>query len=572
MKTLFLGTVPFSGAMELFFHTALQSMMVLGAAIVTVRLMRRSSSAARHLVLFGAILSLLIVPVSSALLPAWHVLPRWMDASYSSKLMQPSGEPLLLPGPAFKPVEKKSTPSGNRQVAVPSVSRAPSWQWGWMLWLAGIFVAALPAAGGIFSLWRLERSARKITAGPAWQLVRELQGGRDILLLQSNQRRMPMTWGLFRPRLLLPADAEDWSRERREVVLRHELAHIARRDYAANLLTELVCALYWFNPLVWITARRLKMEREQACDDMVLKAGVRPTLYAEEVLQIAAQFPLSRLAACGAVAMASTLEGRLLAILDGKRNRGTVNRPLAAAVSGTLAIILVFSSMLRAAPPSGRGVLPASRTPGPIAWWRAEGDGNDRAGGHDGQFPFGTRFLRGPWGNAFDFRRSHAIENQLQRVSIPDSRDFELSDEFTLEAWIRPLNYGGIVLFRGDDRGGFDHWQLDLRTEGNLTFSFNTARNEAAGVSTPIQLYQWQHVAATFHHGTMKLYINSVPVAEAKTALRPVTVLDPSANPALGIGNTGGTNYNIPFDGLIDEVRIYNHALSGEEIAEALRR
>ena len=78
--------------------------------------------------------------------------------------------------------------------------------------------------------------------------------------MQANQRRMPMTWGLLRPKLLLPADSDRWSDERRRLVIRHELAHVERRDYLTNLITQFVCALYWFNPLVWLVARQLRVE------------------------------------------------------------------------------------------------------------------------------------------------------------------------------------------------------------------------------------------------------------------------------------------------------------------------
>jgi len=174
-------------------------------------------------------------------------------------------------------------------------------------------------------------------------------------------------------------------------------------------------------------------------------------------------------------------------------------------------------------------------------------------------------------GGAFNFLRSHSIEHQLQRVSIPDSPDFELSETLTLEAWIYPIEYGGIVLLRGDDRGGYDTWQVDLMTEKHISFVFNSADNQGFAVSAPIQLLQWQHIAAVFDRGTMSLYINGILSAQKKTELRPIAVLDKDASPALGIGNAGGKFYSMPFNGAIDEVRIYNRALTEAEIDARMR-
>ena len=70
----------------------------------------------------------------------------------------------------------------------------------------------------------------------------------------------------------------------------------------------LVCALYWFNPLVWLAARRMVAERERACDDIVLRHGAKPADYAEQVLEISAGLSTGWLAGSGGIAMAAPLE------------------------------------------------------------------------------------------------------------------------------------------------------------------------------------------------------------------------------------------------------------------------
>jgi hypothetical protein len=367
------------------------------------------------------------------------------------------------------------------------------------------------------------------------------------------------------------------------------LAHVQRYDFLTILVTRLACALFWFNPFVWLMARETGRQQEQACDDIVLAEGAIPACYAEEVLQIAAGYGAGAFSSLAAVTMArrSTLEGRLIAILDSTQNRGSLTRGSVLATVAMVALALIPVSMLGTAQitiapspaaPSSTSRSAAESGPrehldhGLVAWWRGEEDGKDVAGNHDGLFPFGIRFVPGLIGKAFDFRRSHAIAHQLQRVSIPDSADFQLSEAMTLEAWLFPREYGGVVLIRGDNRGGFDTWQVDLMTPKHVSFTFNAADNQAVGIHTPIQLGQWQHIAATFERGSMRLYVNGVLGGHTSTDLRPVVQLNLSDEPALGIGNAGGTLYSMPFDGVIDEVRIYNRALSETEIEQRLRR
>ena len=98
---------------------------------------------------------------------------------------------------------------------------------------------------------------------------------RPVRLLQSADNPMPLTWGWWRPVVLLPADAANWPSERRRIVLLHELAHAKRWDCLTQTVARMVCALYWINPLVWLAAQRMCVERERACDDLVLNSGCR---------------------------------------------------------------------------------------------------------------------------------------------------------------------------------------------------------------------------------------------------------------------------------------------------------
>ena len=242
---------------------------------------------------------------------------------------------------------------------------------------------------GYVSLWLLQGRCDQIKDGDLPRLLVELRrelGVRDnVTLLGSPMRAMPMTWGLWRACLLLPEQARHWPREqasKEEPVLLHELGHIQRRDCLTQLLAQVVCALYWFNPLTWIAARRMQIERERACDDRVLNTGVEPSSYAKHLLHSASAMPAFRFAGA-AIAMArpSTLEERLRAIMDTHRNRRSLTGHAAALIAlvllGMLIPVAILKGQERPAqtpPPADQPrIEPATRPSGPPAGGRPFG-------------------------------------------------------------------------------------------------------------------------------------------------------------------------------------------------------
>ena len=111
-----------------------------------------------------------------------------------------------------------------------------------------------------------------------------------VRLLQSDQPALLVTWGLFTPKVMLPADAASWDADRIRVVLAHELAHVQRSDWIVQIGGELLRSAYWFNPLVWFASSRLRLESERACDDAVVNLGVSGGDYALHLLELARQF------------------------------------------------------------------------------------------------------------------------------------------------------------------------------------------------------------------------------------------------------------------------------------------
>ena len=147
------------------------------------------------------------------------------------------------------------------------------------VWSVGFGVSLFVLLVGLCRLSWLASHAERVKHGRWAELTGDIARAyglrRPIALLHSDHPTLLVTWGVVRPKVLLPADALDWPDDRIRIVLGHELAHIRRSDWLVQMAAELLRAVYWFNPLVWIARRRLRLESEQACDDAVLEDGRR---------------------------------------------------------------------------------------------------------------------------------------------------------------------------------------------------------------------------------------------------------------------------------------------------------
>ena len=201
---------------------------------------------------------------------------------------------------------------------------------GWVVlgvWGAGVVVVLVPMGLGMMWLRRLRRKGAEAAAGEGRDLLERLcvAAGvkRKVGLWRSARCAVPLTYGVWRPVIVVPMEAVGWAEERRRMALLHELAHIRRGDSLTQMVMRCVRALYWFHPLAWVAAARAQAECERACDDRVLTAGTKSSAYATALMEYAAPVRQGGRVPMGALAMArpSTLEGRLRAILDGGRNR-----------------------------------------------------------------------------------------------------------------------------------------------------------------------------------------------------------------------------------------------------------
>jgi TonB family protein len=311
---------------------ALKGSAILGAAALVAWSLRRRSAAARHLVWTAAAAALLALPLLMLTLPALPVRAPQSGPGVVFQVFSSAATVATVGHPAAAPA------AGGAASASRTIDFRP--------WLAGLCAAG--AAFGILqmlfafvALGRLRRSAATFDAS---DLVRDAEA--DIL--ESDRCTMPMTFGVLRPVVMLPAGAADWNPERLRCVLLHELAHVRRGDVATHLIGRTALALYWWNPLAWFAWRQFLKERERATDDLVLHDGARASDYAGHLLEIARTLQPAPATAWAAIAMArrSELEGRLVAILDSHVNRAPSRRRSAfAAAAFAVALAAPFAAM-----------------------------------------------------------------------------------------------------------------------------------------------------------------------------------------------------------------------------------
>ncbi|MGO9202545.1 MAG: M56 family metallopeptidase [Limisphaerales bacterium] len=357
-------------ASPLLLDSALKGAGLLVVAGLAASALYRASAATRHLIWVFAVGALFVLPVLSALLPGWRALPRWAAApARAISSGQAAVPPVALRGHSPVP-----SPMISRSAARPEVEPALSRDvrdWLPVAWAAGcslLFVRLLAA------YWLLARATRRCAVARDGRLAEMLEAARRRLGIRQQvqvgldaRRTIPMIWGVWRPRLLLPAQALEWDDGQLHSVLLHELAHVKRHDLAVQCLLQAACALHWFNPLVWLAAWRLQAEGERACDDLVLASGVRASEYAEHVLRVATQFAAARAPRPAGLAMArpSRLEGRLVAVLNERLNRRGLTRTLTWLALAAGLCVVVPVAMLRAAEDKapGRGAAESSAAP-----------------------------------------------------------------------------------------------------------------------------------------------------------------------------------------------------------------
>jgi HEAT repeat protein/beta-lactamase regulating signal transducer with metallopeptidase domain len=333
-------------------ESAWRGALLLVIALVIARLLKPQAAAVRHVLWTSALAGVIAMPILSALapLPVSFTLPQRVleistpGSSRAGNTVAQTDADRETAGESAAGAELHGS-----DLSTPAPASAAAWHqrlslagWAAVIWLIGVAAFTIRLIVGFVALARMRRHGDE-----AGRDVSELAeacatrlGLHDVpRVIVSRKVGMPCTAGWIRPVVLLPDEYSSWTRERLEVVLLHELSHIRRMDIVPHLLSEITRVVYWFNPLVWLAAARLRSEAERATDERVVNAGAKASDYAAHLLEIVRQSrPLWYPAPLMPLARRTEFEGRMLAILES--GRGT---PSARWALGTVFLVAGLS-------------------------------------------------------------------------------------------------------------------------------------------------------------------------------------------------------------------------------------
>lgn len=318
-----------------------KSGIALGAALCISLMLKNRSADLRRLVFSATIVAMFVAAAATPILPRWTaVTPLWFhfQRPASAAVVGPSlsspmaGDAPELTAPVSRPMPLQTS---FRRIDIDT----------WLiplLWFAGAAALLTRFAINLRELYRLRKASDAVT--DTRLLANVARFGRHVRVRRNDAISAPVTWGIVRPVILVPAGFEELPADSRDAVIGHELAHVQAHDFPMRVLAEIARALIWFQPLMWIVWRRLREEQELACDNCVLAAGGKPSAYAKLLLNWDARRGMDSLIAVG-IAHQSCLKRRLYALLDPDLRRDTV---ASAGVAGALFLALAAALPLAA--------------------------------------------------------------------------------------------------------------------------------------------------------------------------------------------------------------------------------
>ncbi|MFC2146834.1 M56 family metallopeptidase, partial [Acidobacteriota bacterium] len=337
----------------------LKSLVLLMAILILTWFIRRSSAAIRHLYLSAAVMVLLALPLVSLVIPSWDM--EW----FSHPVAQGDGKTIVTSAERVETPMESDT--GKARFQSPSSGKSSQFHWfDWILavWLVGALGLLLRLVGGKFFGYWVARKAPEINdknfMNTVEQMAHQLGVMERITILESDRFNVPFVSGILRPRLIMPSHAKTWPSRRLKNILHHELAHVKRKDILTQFLAQVVCCIYWVNPLVWILERQLFLERERACDDMALSQDIKASEYAGHLMEVLEEMgnkTNNNLWVITAMAEGTDFKDRILSILNPTARRRLPQRMHFRAVIVMALLFLLpfgaFSPWAAADSPSG---------------------------------------------------------------------------------------------------------------------------------------------------------------------------------------------------------------------------
>jgi beta-lactamase regulating signal transducer with metallopeptidase domain len=325
----------------------IKATLALSVVLVFCRLSRNLSASSCHLMISTVLILTALMPLTSSLLPDWDVITIPALHSYQD-------------GPGVDTEVEGSWPSSSLSLAeIPEPGPVESTQkqilssWQGIAVITYFFGILLMAgrvmAVSLWSLWHRSRGTQPIGKNSrilqiASSTMQQAGLKRPVSVLLSDRISVPMACGWLKPAVLLPVNAIDWSDKHLQSVLLHEIAHIRRGDAVTSKIAHLAAIWQWFNPVYWLALVYLQIEREKACDDIVINAGVQNADYAEHLIATGRSATSMIWGVRPALRMARkrNIEGRIIDILNESKNRRSVSVRVAL-YAGSVLLSLVTS-------------------------------------------------------------------------------------------------------------------------------------------------------------------------------------------------------------------------------------
>lgn len=332
---------------------AWKSVVVAALTLGLLRLARSRSAGERSMIAHAGLMALLALPAAILLLPQWAPLPSSWSFEPAAPIVQTAttGGSAIDPAPATASVPVVVDGAGSTPIVFSWSDLAPFFYLVPLLLLSGVMALAVVR---LFAM----RGRAEILVERSWlsalaEAQRRMGFKHGTALLVSNELRSPISWGVLRPTIVLSPKAVAASGEA-EAIIAHELAHVARLDWAKLLGARVACAVFWFNPLVWLLARESHQLREEAADDAVLMADINGPDYATLLVGAARHDNQGALLAAHGVAPGKdSLKRRITRVLDGSLKRGPASASWIlmslVVLAGVTAPLAAFSATARPA-------------------------------------------------------------------------------------------------------------------------------------------------------------------------------------------------------------------------------
>lgn len=242
----------------------------------------KGSAANRHFFFFSALCAVTLLPIVTQLIPTIAVELEVIRASLPvlPETVKNYIAPLHLKAIDFEKIN----------------SNTSSTLFVWFQFLLAIYclttsLLVTKILWGNFLVFIITKFSIPIETG-SWSSIIErerlhLNLDKPVILLASKHIASPITWGCRKPVIILPYYSIRWEEQVIRSTVLHELAHIKRRDWLAQQICRLICACFWINPMCWYALKKLCAYAEVACDDIALKAGIKNSHYANDLVSIA---------------------------------------------------------------------------------------------------------------------------------------------------------------------------------------------------------------------------------------------------------------------------------------------